>query len=155
MNTSQPLIGGTVFSHGTMDSRDAQKTQKFLQEFLGIRSVRKSKGTQYVWLGGRWIIAALNVGNKIPPRQGDGFRFGLLVSTPQEVDAAYKAAVEQRERWDIREVRAVTDDGDTRSFVLQDFDGNWWEVYYRPGHLYDDLFDKKAAVANPSLVVAK
>ena len=155
MSTTKPLIDGTVFSHGTMDSRDAQKTQKFLQEFLGIRSVRKSKGTQYVWLGGRWIIAALNVGNKIPPRQGDGFRFGLLVNTTQEVDTAYKAAVEQQEKWDIREVRTVTDDGDTRSFILQDFDGNWWEIYHRPGHLYDDLFDKKGIVTKPALIAAK
>jgi catechol 2,3-dioxygenase-like lactoylglutathione lyase family enzyme len=143
-----PLIDGTIFSHGTMDSRDAKKTQKFLQEFLGIRSVRKSKGTQYVWLGGRWIIAALNVGNKIPPRQGEGFRFGLLVQTPQEVDAAHDAAIDQQDKWEIRTIRDVEDDGDTRSFRLQDLDGNWWEIYHRAGHLYDDLFDKQDAGAS-------
>lgn len=155
MNKTQPLIGGTVFSHGTMDSRDAKKTQKFLQEFLGVRSVRKSKSTQYVWLGGRWIIAALNVGNKIPPRQGEGFRFGLLVRTPEEVDTAHRAAVEQQDKWDIREVRTIEDDGDTRWFALQDFDGNWWEIYHRPGHLYDDLFESGRAGAGLAAVAAK
>jgi hypothetical protein len=96
MSSKQPLIGGTVFSHGTMDSRNAEKTQRFLQEFLGIRSVRKSKGTQYVWCGGRWIIACLTVGANVPLRQGEGFRFGLLVGTREEVDAAHRAAVEQQ-----------------------------------------------------------
>lgn len=147
MSGQRPLIGGTVFSHGTMDSRDAEKTQRFLQEFLGVRSVRKSKGTQYVWLGGRWIIACLNVGEKIPPRQGEGFRFGLLVATPEEVDAAHAAALDQQKKWDIREIGPVGDDGDTRAFRLQDFDGNWWEIYHRPGHLYDDLFEREATHA--------
>lgn len=146
--SSTPLIGGTVFSHGTMDSRDAKKTQKFLQEFLGIRSVRKSKGTQYVWLGGRWIIAALNVGEKVRPRQGEGFRFALLVATPEEVDTAHSAAVAQKDKWDIREIRAIEDDGDTRSFALQDYDGTWWEIYHRPGHLYDDLFARDAIASS-------
>lgn len=149
MSGRKPLIEGSVFSHGTMDSRDARKTQRFLQEFLGVRSVRKSKGTQYVWLGGRWIIACLNVGSRVPPRQGEGFRFGLLVASPEDVDAAHAAAVEQQMKWEIREIRPVEVDGETRAFRLQDLDGNWWEIYHRPGHLYDDLFEREAAHAAP------
>lgn len=145
MRGRKPLIEGAVFSHGTMDSRNAEKTQRFLQEFLGVRSVRKSKGTQYIWLGGRWIIACLNVGGKIPPRQGEGFRFGLLVQTPEDVDAAHAAALEQREKWEIRDIRPVQVTGGTRAFCLRDLDGNWWEIYHRPGHLYDDLFEREAA----------
>jgi hypothetical protein len=134
------LFHKTIFSHGTMDSRVADKTQRFLQEFLGIRSVRKSKGTQYVWCGGRWMIATLTVGPNIPSRQGEGFRFALLVDTPEEVDAAHQAALDQQEKWGIQVVRPVRMDGDTRTFWLQDLDGNWWEIYHRPGHLYDELF---------------
>ncbi|MEE2760959.1 MAG: VOC family protein [Pseudomonadota bacterium] len=147
MSATKPLIEGSVFSHGTMDSRNAKKTQRFLQEFLGVHSVRKSKGTQYVWLGGKWFIACLDVGDKIPPRQGDGFRFGLLVETPEEVDAAHVAALEQQEKWEIRKIGPVQVAGDTRAFCLQDLDGNWWEIYYRLGHLYDDLFEREAAHA--------
>ncbi len=147
LSGKKPLIEGSVFSHGTMDSRNAEKTQRFLQEFLGIRSVRKSKGTQYVWCGGRWIIACLAVNANVPPRQGEGFRFGLLVATPAEVDAAHAAALAQRAKWDIREIRPIVVDGSTRAFSLRDFDGNWWEIYHRPGHLYDDLFAREAAHA--------
>jgi len=128
-----------------MDTRNPEKTQRFLQEFLGVRSVRKSKSTQYVWLGGRWIIAGLKVGEKVPPRQGDGFRFGLLVETLDEVDAAHAAAVEQQDKWGIREVKPTETSDNTRAFRLQDLDGNWWEIYHRPGHLFDDLFEHDAA----------
>ncbi len=147
MSGNRPLLDGTCFSHGTMDSRNPEKTQRFLQEFLGIRSVRKSPGTQYVWQGGRWIIACLKVNEKLAPRQGEGFRFALLVATPEEVDAAHDAAVEQQDKWEIREIRPVEVGGTTRSFRLQDLDGNWWEIYHRPGHLYDDLFEREAAHA--------
>ena len=147
MSERKPLIEGSVFSHGTMDSRNAEKTQRFLQEFLGVRSVRKSKGTQYVWLGGRWIIACLNVGSNVPPRQGEGFRFGLLVATPEEVDAAHAAALAQQAKWEIQEIGPVRVEDQTRAFWLQDLDGNWWEIYHRPGHLYDDLFAREAALA--------
>jgi len=141
------LIGEAVFSHGTSDTRNAEKTQRFLQEFLGIHSVRKSKGTQYMWQGGRWIVVCLKVNDGIPPRQGRGFRFALLVATPEEVDAAHAAALDQQDKWEIREVTPVEDDGDTRAFTLQDLDGNWWEIYHRPGHLYDDLFARETVTA--------
>ncbi len=39
----------------------------------------------------------------------------------------------------------MRDDGDTRAFALQDLDGNWWEIYHRPAHLYDALFEAEAA----------
>jgi catechol 2,3-dioxygenase-like lactoylglutathione lyase family enzyme len=144
---SATTVRGAMFSHGTSDCRDAEKTQRFLQDFLGIRSVRKSKGTQYIWLGGSWIVACLNVGEQVPLRQGEGYRFALLVGTPQEVDDAHAAAVAQRAKWTIRAIKPVRQDGDTRAFWLQDLDGNWWEIYHRPGRLYDDLFADTAAAS--------
>lgn len=144
---SSETIRGAVFSHGTMDCRNAEKTQRFLQDFLGVRSVRKSKGTQYLWLGGRWFIACLNVGGQVPPRQGEGYRFGLLVRSPEEVEQAHAAAVAQQRHWEIREIQPVVRNGDAIAFRLQDLDGNWWEIYHRPGRLYDDLFAREDAAA--------
>ena len=147
MSRDAPLITGSVFSHGTMDSRNSEKTQRFLQEFLGVRSVRKSKGTQYVWLGGKWFIACLKVGDNVPPRQGEGFRFGLLVETREAVEAAHAAALDQQEKWEIQNITPIQSIDGTRAFSLRDLDGNWWEIYHRPGHLYDDLFERQAANA--------
>lgn len=144
---SEQAIPGAVFSHGTMDCRDPEKTQRFLQEFLGIQSVRKSKGTQYMWLGGKWIIVCLRVGSSVPPRQGEGYRFALLVGSAREVDEAHAAAIAEKEKWEIMEVQSPRQEGATRFFQLRDLNGNWWEIYHRPGHLYDDVFDDVPALA--------
>jgi hypothetical protein len=53
-----------------------------------------------------------------------------------------------QERWEIREIRPVRVEGGTRAFWLQDLDGNWWEIYHRAGHLYDDLFEGEPAMAD-------
>lgn len=131
-----------AFSHGTLGVRDALKTQRFYKEFLGLSSVRKANGTQYVWLGGEWIIACLPVA-KGPEPQGVENRWGLRVATPGEVDAAHAAALAQQAEWEIRQVLPVERQaGGARSFALQDLDGNWWEIYHRPGRLYDAVFDR-------------
>lgn len=141
---SAPLLRGTVFSHGTMECRDPIKTQKFLTEFLGLHSVRKSPSTQYVWCGGSWFIVCLNMSEKFKARQGEDYRFALLVGSEQAVEQAHTAAIEQREKWDMLEVREVVRLNDCVSFNLRDFNGVWWEIYWRrpneAGQLYDDVF---------------
>jgi hypothetical protein len=146
-STTEPLINGPVFSHGTMDCRDAVKTQKWLTEFLGLHSVRKSEGTQYVWCGGRWFVACLCVGDKVAPRQGEAYRFALAVGSTAEVEDAHAAALAQKETWEIREVRNVVRDSDKTAFNLRDLNGVWWEIYWRPGadtaRGYDGMFTDK------------
>lgn len=137
---TDPAIAITSFSHGTLGLRDAVKTQRFYKEFLGLSSVRKANGTQYVWLGGEWIIACLPTGKAPRQKQGVENRWALCVAKPEEVDAAHEAAVAQQAEWEIAAVLPVEREGAARSFALQDLDGNWWEIYYRPGRLYDDLF---------------
>jgi catechol 2,3-dioxygenase-like lactoylglutathione lyase family enzyme len=140
--TAPAPIATTSFSHGTLGLRDAERTQRFYKEFLGLHSVRKSNGTQYVWLGGEWIIACLPTGKAPREKQGVENRWALQVATPAEVDAAHEAALAQKSAWDIQEVLPVCIEGEVRSFCLQDLDGNWWEIFHRPGHFYDDVFDQ-------------
>ncbi len=139
--SAAPPVEITSFSHGTLGLRDAERTQRFYKEFLGLHSVRKANGTQYVWLGGEWIIACLPTGKAPRQLQGTENRWALQVATSAEVDAAREAALAQQRQWDIQQVGPIELDGDTRSFSLQDLDGNWWEIFHRPGHLYDDVFE--------------
>lgn len=147
MSVSDPVVPTTSFSHGTLGLRDAVETQRFYKEFLGIHSVRKANGTQYIWLGGEWIVACLCTGKA--PRQAQGVenRWALRVATAAEVDAAHQAALAQQEEWDIQKILDVLNDGDSRSFSLQDRDGNWWEIFYRPGRLYEDIFARGDVVS--------
>jgi catechol 2,3-dioxygenase-like lactoylglutathione lyase family enzyme len=130
-----------AFSHGTLGVKDAVKTQRFYKEFLGLNSVRKANGTQYVWLGGEWIIACLPVARG-PQPQGIENRWGLRVASAGEVEAAYRAAQAQQAEWGIQQVLPVEAKDGAASFCLQDLDGNWWEIYYRSGKLYDALFEE-------------
>ena len=141
MTAAAPQIDTTSFSHGTLGLRDPLATQRFYREFLGLHSVRKANGTQYVWLGGEWIIACLPTGKAPRQKQGIENRWALQVATAGEVDAAHAAAMAQAEQWAIQAIGPVQVEGETRSFCLQDLDGNWWEIFHRPGHLYDDLFE--------------
>lgn len=143
MSAQSPLIEVTSFSHGTLGLRDAERTQRFYKEFLGLHSVRKANGTQYVWLGGEWIIACLPTGKAPKEMQGIENRWALQVASPAEVDAAHAAALAQQEKWEIQQVLPIRTDGEMRGFSLQDLDGNWWEIFFRPGHLYDDVFNRR------------
>jgi len=140
MTEPTQLLDVTSFSHGTLGVRDAVRTQRFYKEFLGLHSVRKANGTQYVWLGGEWIIACLPTGKEPKQKQGIENRWALQVASAAEVEAAHAAALAGQEEWEIGQVLPVRQDGEAHSFCLQDLDGNWWEIYHRPGHLYDDLF---------------
>jgi catechol 2,3-dioxygenase-like lactoylglutathione lyase family enzyme len=143
-SAAAPLIQGTVFSHGTMECRDPIKTQRFLTEFLGLHSVRKSPNTQYVWCGGSWFIVCLNMSDKFKPRQGEDYRFALFVDSERAVQEAHAAAVSQKDKWEMLEVRDVVDSDDKVSFNLRDLNGVWWEIYWgrqlRPARLYDHIF---------------
>ncbi|MGH7088491.1 MAG: hypothetical protein ACREFQ_06280, partial [Stellaceae bacterium] len=69
-------------------------------------------------------------------------RWGLRVASAAEVEAAHQAAMAQQQDWEIRQVLPLARDArGASSFALQDLDGNWWEIYHRPGQLYDALFD--------------
>ena len=85
----------TAFSHGTLGVKDAARTQRFYKEFLGLNSVRKANGTQYIWLGGEWIVACLPI-PRGPHPQGAENRWALRVETASEVDAAHAAALAQQ-----------------------------------------------------------
>ena len=69
------------------------------------------------------------------------------MGTAQEVDQAHAAALAEKDKWEILEIQSIRQEDTTRSFQLRDFNGNWWEIYHRPGHLYDDVFDEVQAMA--------
>lgn len=142
MSSETPQVTTTSFSHGTLGLRDATRSQRFYKEFLGLHSVRKANGTQYVWLGGEWIIACLCTGKAPREQQGVENRWALRVATAGEVDAAHMAALAQQAKWEIQQVLPIEGEGETRTFSLQDRDGNWWEIFHRPSHLYNDVFNR-------------
>jgi catechol-2,3-dioxygenase len=136
---SAPLIAGTILSHGTIECADTHASRRFYEEFLGLGSVQPLPEAQYLWRGGPWSLVCVCIGSE-PRPQGAENRFALRVATATEVDDAYAAALDARERYGIREIRPVTEANGVRSMQLCDLDGTWWEIFHRPATLYDELF---------------
>ena len=67
--------------------------------------------------------------------------WGVDVRSREEVDAGYKAALENKEKYGIRQVLKPVDQHGVYSFYLEDRDHNWWEVQFYDGFQHDDWFD--------------
>jgi len=148
MTQDGPLANTLALTHGTLECENLPKTRRFYKEFLGLSCVREAPRVQFVWREGEWVLVCASSGQPLFAKQGIENRWGLKLATPAEVDAAHAAAVAEREKWEIREITPIRAEPDgTRGFFLQDLDGNWWEIYHRPGRLFDDLFARARAEA--------
>ena len=126
-------------SHGTIECRELDPSRRFYRDFLGLETVKR--GDMAIWFrcGGGWMVASVCTGEKQVALPIES-RWCLDMTTADEVDAAHEAATRLADSYGITEVRPVEVAGDRRSFCLRDLDDNWWEVAYRPGRLYDEVF---------------
>ncbi len=139
--TAAPLAGTLALTHGTLECENLVKTRRFYREFLGLSCVREAPRVQFTWLEGEWVLVCASSGQPLFAKQGIENRWGLGVATAAEVDAAYCAATDQREEWEIQEITPLRTDPDgILSFCLQDLDGNWWEIHNRTGRVFDAAF---------------
>ena len=137
------LIAPHQISHGTIECNDMEATRRFLTEFLGLDVVRALREAQYISKGGPWSVVCVQVGKTLKPQSFDN-RFELSVASRDEVDEAYRKAVQLQAEYGIREIRAPLQEDGMYSFALQDLNGGWWEISdFTPQDL-DALFDAKA-----------
>lgn len=135
------IVKPFCLSHGTLECYSLAPTRRFYEEFLGLEVVRHAKPSMSVRLGMRFHIVCVEVGDQLKPVHLLN-HWGVDVATREEVDAAYRAALEHQERYGIRQVGKPQDQHGVYSFYLVDLDHNWWEVqHYENGFLHDDYFD--------------
>ncbi len=139
-----PILKISFLSHGTLDCRDLDFTEKFYKEFLGLDVVRMSAVALCIRLKGDHTIVVVKTP---PPPHGEMHLMnhnGLDVETPADVDEAYRLIMEQKEKWKIgKVVRPVLQHG-SYSFYFWDVDGNCWEILANPPRGYSSLFDSSA-----------
>lgn len=126
-----PIVKPMILSHGTLGVIDLAESKKFYTEFLGLDCVRHQERGMNVRVGGYWGVVCLEIGEGVQATK-IYHHWGLDVSTPEEVDAAYEAALKYQDKYGIRRVnkpQQMHKDGDY-AFKLQDRDGNWWEIQY-------------------------
>jgi predicted lactoylglutathione lyase len=129
-----------VLGHGTLECRDLKATRQFYEEFLGLQCVRHGVPAMAVRLGMRFHIVCVEVGDKLRPAHYLN-HWGLDVKSKEEVDAAYTAAQQHKDRYGIRQIIEPTLQHGVYSFYMEDMDHNWWEIQYYDGFQHDDMFD--------------
>jgi len=125
-------------SHGTLESRDLEKTRRFYEECLGLDTIRTSPRSLMIRLGGDNTIAVVE-----NPRKGSMGLLnhnGLDVASRAEVDDCYRILEEGKERWGLKKITKPADQHGTYSFYFSDLDDNWWEILANPAGGYSWMF---------------
>lgn len=139
-NNKNSIVKPYVMSHGTLECHSLKESRKFYEEFLGLECVRHAKPAMVIRCGLKWHVVCVEVGDNVHPCNVLN-HWGVDVRSKEEVDAAYAAALEHKEKFKIRQVLKPVSQHGVYSFYLEDLDHNWWEIQHYSTFQHDDLFD--------------
>ena len=141
--TDKPVrdsVKPTFISHGTLASRDLDRTRKFYEEFLNIECVRTSPISMMIRLGGDHIYAVVQSKQHfVMPMLNHN---GLDLPTDEEVNEAWRTVTAHAEKWGLERITRPIAQHGTYSFMFWDFDGNSWEILSNPKGGYNWIFEK-------------
>jgi catechol-2,3-dioxygenase len=127
-------------SHGTLESRDLEKTRQFYEECLGIETIRTSPISLMIRLGGNNTIAVVQNPHKAEmPLLAHN---GLDVSSRADVEHCHRILEEDKEKWGIKKISKPSDQHGTYCFYFYDLDDNWWEILTNPPGGYSWMFSQ-------------
>jgi catechol-2,3-dioxygenase len=130
----------TFLSHGTLESRDLEKTRAFYEQCLGMQTIRTSPVSLMIRLGGNNTIAVVQ--NPRKPEMPLLNHNGLDVPNREDVDRCHRVLEEGKEKWGIQKITRPADQHGTYSFYFSDLDGNWWEILTNPPGGYAWMFSQ-------------
>lgn len=140
--TAEPTLKLNFISHGTLVAKDLERTRQFYEEFLGFETVKTSKVSVWVRLGGEHVYVLV----KAPPGENSVMSFlnhnGLDVSSDEEVDQAHELVVRDAEKWGLHEITKPLIQHGSYSFYFRDMDDNCWEVLSNPKGGYGWMFER-------------
>lgn len=140
--SEDPALKLNFLSHGTLESKNLDKTREFYTAFLGLEVVRTSPISILIRLGGDNTIAVVEQKNRADEEMPMLNHNGLDVETQEEVDAAYKTVMEQKDQWGLHKIGKPLLQHGTYSFFFWDMDNNCWEILTNPQGGYSWLFEK-------------
>jgi catechol 2,3-dioxygenase-like lactoylglutathione lyase family enzyme len=142
LEPKQPALKLKFISHGTLEVRDVDRTRQFYEEFFGFETVRTSKVSLWVRLGGDHVYVAV----KAPPGEKAVMPFlyhnGIDVESDAEVDEAYAIVMRDAEKWGLHDITKPIVQHGSYSFYFRDMDENFWEILSNPRGGYGWMFDR-------------
>jgi catechol-2,3-dioxygenase len=139
--SKDPALKLNFLSHGTLESKNLDKTREFYTEFLGLEVIRTSPISILIRLGGTNTIAVVEQKNRTEEMAMLNHN-GLDVETQAEVDAAYQTIMEQKDEWGLHKISKPMLQHGTYAFFFWDMDDNCWEILTNPQDGYSWLFEK-------------
>ena len=136
-----PVITPVKLSHGTLECHDMKASRRFYEEFLGLECVRHGPRSMMLRKGGDWSVVCVDAGNKVHPQHLYN-HWGIDVATKDEVDAAHARALELKATYAIKTIAKPKEIHGAYSFFLKDLNSSWWEVQFRSGFTYKELFER-------------
>ena len=134
------IIRSEYLSHGTLEVYSLSASRRFYEEFLGLQCVRHGRRSMAIRAGMKFHIVCLQVGERLKPVSVDN-HWGIDVAEREDVDHAFKAAHEFKEKYGIVHITDPVDQHGAYSFYLEDRDHNWWEIQHYDGVQHEDMFD--------------
>lgn len=138
----RPALKLKFISHGTLEVRDVDRTREFYEEFFGFETVRTSKVSLWVRLGGDHVYVAV----KAPPGEKAVMPFlyhnGIDVESDAEVDEAYAIVMRDAEKWGLHDITKPMVQHGSYSFYFRDMDENFWEILSNPRGGYGWMFER-------------
>jgi len=127
-------------SHGTLESRDLEKTRRFYEDCLGLDTIRTSPRSLMIRLGGENTIAVV----ENPRKEAMALlnHNGLDVASREEVEQCHRILEEGKDRWGLKKITKPADQHGTYSFYFSDLDDNWWEILANPAGGYSWMFSQ-------------
>jgi len=135
-----PRLKLAYLSHGTLESKDLERSRKFYAEFLGLEVVRTSPISLLIRLGGTNTIAVVQSSNKAEMTFLN--HNGIDVATQPEVDEAHRIIEAEGAAWGVHKLTKPSLQHGTYSFYFWDCDDNAWEILSNPPGGYSWLFER-------------
>jgi len=139
-NNQKSIVKPYMLTHGTMECHNLKETRKFLEECLGMETVRHAPPGLLMRCGLKFHIVCLETGDQVLPNTIAN-HLGLDVGTKEEVDEAHARLTEVKDKYGIKKILPVQMQHGVYSFYFEDLNSSWWEIEYYDGFLHDDFFD--------------
>ena len=136
---SKPALNLNFLSHGTLESKDLERSRKFYEEFLGCEVVRTSPRSLLMRFGSNHTYAVVEHKKRSEQMPLLGHN-GFDVKTQEEVDGAHKIVEDEANKWGLHRITKPVLQHGTYSFYFWDMDDNCWEILTNPKGGYVWLF---------------
>ena len=134
------LLKLQFLSHGTLESKDLDKSREFYEKCLGLDVIRTSPVSLMSKLGGTNTIAVVQSKRKEP--MGLLNHNGRDVATREEVDRCYQLLMEHKDEYGMGKITKPVEQHGTYAFYFVDLDENWWEILTNPQGGYSWMFSQ-------------